>query len=454
MWSLFSKPALYRRLQKHFDCNPEGLPVVEQKYEMHDRSNCQLTIDSFAKQSDPPLEVIGVISNEEYDGISLARIAHSQTAAKYDEGPVQFFDEELPREQRLSCIRRGLILFHVAREPIALLLFDNLFGHAMGIHASIMARTKEKAEAFARQFAKLVREGPALRGHVLSLTRDCLGVSILKFHKLPEINRDQVILPESLLQRIERHTISFSQHAARLSAAGRHLKRGILLHGPPGTGKTLTAMYLAARMPGRTVFLMTGSGLGSIETACQIARLLTPATIILEDVDLIGTERDSQAVGPNALLFELLNQMDGLADDADLLFILTTNRPEILEPALATRPGRIDQAISVPLPDEDCRRRIFSLYAKGLKLEVRELDSIIERMEGVSAAFIREVLRKGAVIAALDDEEELIVRDQHLNEALAELLVEGGPLTHSLLGAKKEVKGFGAARQGCADGRC
>ena len=57
--------------------------------------------------------------------------------------------------------------------------------------------------------------------------------------------------------------------------------------------------------------------------------------------------------------------MDGLADDADLLFVLTTNRPDILEPALAARPGRIDQAIEVPPPDADCRRRLLELYGKG-----------------------------------------------------------------------------------------
>src|SRR5439155_2943270 len=97
------------------------------------------------------------------------------------------------------------------------------------------------------------------------------------------------------------------------------------------------------------------------------------------DVDLIGTEREHQSVGANALLFELLNQMDGLADDADLLFVLTTNRPEILEPALAARPGRIDQAIEVPPPDADCCRRLLALYGQGLNLEGVNWERLVER---------------------------------------------------------------------------
>jgi ATP-dependent 26S proteasome regulatory subunit len=166
--------------------------------------------------------------------------------------------------------------------------------------------------------------------------------------------------------------------------------------------------------------------------------MLAPATVILEDVDLIGTERHMQTVDANALLFELLNQMDGLADDADILFLLTTNRPDILEPALASRPGRIDQAIEVPPPDAACRRRLLELYSRGLRLELTALDRLIERTEGVSGAFIRELLRKAAVFAAEDDgESPLVVRDSHLEEALAELLVAGGPLTQSLLGAAK-----------------
>ncbi len=141
-------------------------------------------------------------------------------------------------------------------------------------------------------------------------------------------------------------------------------------------------------------------------------------------------------VDANALLFELLNQMDGLADDADILFILTTNRPDVLEPALAARPGRIDQAIEVPPPDEDCRRRLFALYSRGLALNIEQLDDFIRRTSGVSAAFIRELLRKAAVIAAIETDGDLIVKDEHIHEALAELLVAGGPLTQSLLGAK------------------
>jgi ATP-dependent 26S proteasome regulatory subunit len=71
--------------------------------------------------------------------------------------------------------------------------------------------------------------------------------------------------------------------------------------------------------------------------------------IVLEDVDLVAQERMFGPFGSSPVLFELMNEMDGLEDDADIAFILTTNRPDALEPALAARPGRVDLAVELPL---------------------------------------------------------------------------------------------------------
>jgi ATP-dependent 26S proteasome regulatory subunit len=279
-----------------------------------------------------------------------------------------------------------------------------------------------------------MRRQSVYRGKIVSLeaTRDG-GVDV-KFHHLPRVERDQIILPEGILERIERQTVRFSELKADLQRMGRHIKRGVLLYGPPGTGKTFTAMYLASRMPDRTILLLTGRTLGLIEQSCAMARLLQPATVILEDVDLVAEERTRQNMGCNAVLFELLNQMDGLSDDADVLFMLTTNRPDILEPALASRPGRIDQAIEVPLPDAACRGRLIDLYGRGLSLELGDRERLVSRTKGVSAAFIRELMRRAALFAA--DQGAAKVSDKHIDGALQELAVEGGDLTHSLLGAR------------------
>lgn len=431
-------PALLSRLAAHFGRDPATLPVVAQSFAPYERANLQLALDELLAEPGRTAEVVGVLALEEYRSSGLARVANAASAMHFGEGPVESADEPMPNGAHLGCVKNGLYLVTDADGPLALMQSEGDRPWRAELTVEVMAPDRGRAEAFGRKLARLTRHGKAFRGHTLSLEQDCHGGTQVRFHRLPSVGRAELILPESLLRRIERHTLSFTRHAERLRAAGRHLKRGLLLHGPPGTGKTLTAMYLASQMPGRTVLIVTGSGAGSIEPACRLAKMLAPSTVILEDVDLIGTERARQTVGANALLFELLNQMDGLAEDCDVLFVLTTNRPDVLEPALASRPGRIDQALEVPPPDAECRRRLFELFARGLTLELADWDRVIARTEGVSGAFVRELIRRAAVFAA--DEEagpgELVVRDHHLDEALGELLVAGGALTQSLLGAR------------------
>jgi hypothetical protein len=432
------EPVLLQRLRSHFGCDPSALPVVEQQFATYERANLHLALAEMLGDPRRRSQLLGVIILQEYQGASLARLSRAASARSYDQGPVEYADVPLPGDQHLGCVKNGLYLVREDDRPLAVLLTEPARPWQPQIDVEVMAPDREDAEKFSRQLSRLTRHGKAFRGHVLSLQQDCRGGLQIHFHRIPPIGRDELILPESLLRRVERHTLSFNRNAERLRAAQRHLKRGLLLHGPPGTGKTLTAMYLVTQMPGRTVLLLTGAGMSSIETACKLARMLAPATVILEDVDLIGTQRNLQTVDANALLFELLNQMDGLADDTDIIFVLTTNRPDILEPALAARPGRIDQAIEIPPPDAECRRRLFELFGRGLRVQLEDWDRLVARTAGVSGAFIRELLRKAAVFAAEDDGgPELVVRDRHVEEALAELLVAGGPLTQSLLGATR-----------------
>ena len=103
-------------------------------------------------------------------------------------------------------------------------------------------------------------------------------------------------------------------------------------------------------------------------------------------------------------------------------------------PSLAARPGRIDQAVEVPVPDLECRRRLFELYGQRLRVSA-PLEPYVERTAGASAAFIRELLRKAALFAA-DDGGELEVKARHFDEALHEMVVEGGDLTKSVRGAQ------------------
>jgi len=110
-------------------------------------------------------------------------------------------------------------------------------------------------------------------------------------------------------------------------------------------------------------------------------------------------DRNESGVCSQAILNQLLNEMDGLKEDSDILFILTTNRPDVLEEALAQRPGRVDQAIEIPLPDKDCRSRLLQLYGGTVNIPENVIQIIVKKTEGVSASFIKELIRRSLQIS-------------------------------------------------------
>jgi ATP-dependent 26S proteasome regulatory subunit len=176
----------------------------------------------------------------------------------------------------------------------------------------------------------------------------------------------------------------------------------------------------------------------------SLARLLQPTLVVIEDVDLIGRAREDMD-GPceESLLNKLLNEMDGLKEDADILFVLTTNRPEQLEMALAGRPGRIDQAIEIPLPDDVGRQQLVRLYGRGLTMSDAIVQEAAKRTNGVSAAFIKEMVRRTAQAAIQRGGETIKVDD--LAKALDNMLFTGGKLNIKLLGGAKGAPDSGAA---------
>ena len=112
--------------------------------------------------------------------------------------------------------------------------------------------------------------------------------------------------------------------------------------------------------------MITAEQVGLLGEYMTLARLLQPSVVVIEDVDLIARDRTTMdSPCEEVLLNKLLNEMDGLRPDADILFVLTTNRPEALEAALASRPGRVDQAIEFPLPDEEGRDQAGPALRQG-----------------------------------------------------------------------------------------
>ena len=428
------EPPLRLRLAEHLGADPRELPIVSRGLEGWDRPNFQVAIDIWSKGRE--VEIIGLPVMHGYRAGLAEMVRGSEFLARIEPGAPEYVSVPLGGSESVTCVTSGCWLVRDDDGPLVAMLKSADHGMGESLELEVIAPQRERGEQVLAELWRLMAEHNVYRGRVLELRsrhfHEDEGAP-LTVRTLPSIPREAIVLPDGVLERIERQAFGIAEHAERLRASGRHLRRGLLLHGPPGTGKTLTAMYLAAAMPDRTVVMLTGQTLGAVGTSIDLATALQPAMVVLEDVDLVAMDREYEPT--NAILFELLNGMDGLDEDHDVLFVLTTNRADLLEPALAARPGRIDQAVQLPLPDADGRRRLLRLYGQGLDVTLDDDSPLIAALEGVSPAFIRELLRRAALLAAEGSEGPLHVSGSHLEDALQELREGAGELTNTLLGA-------------------
>lgn len=356
--------------------------------------------------------------------------------------PLEHEDVDIGESIPVRCLKSTVWLCSQARQRLAVLLTPIIkHGEVAGWQVEIATLPKahdaDSSQGILLELERCISQARSYRGKVISLEKrdNYSGKSgSVRVHKLREVSREQVILPEKTLKLLERNVTDFIAHRHQLKELGMSLKKGLLFYGPPGTGKTHTIHYLASQLPEHTTLLITADQVGLLDEYMQLARFLQPAMIILEDVDLIARARTSMGSPcEESLLNKLLNEMDGLREDASLLFVLTTNRPEELEAALASRPGRVDQAIEFPLPDAEGRRKLMRLYAGRLQISEEITTLIVKKTQGASAAFIKELMRRAAQFMVRAGGSDQLSTKQ-VEEALDEMLFAGGSLNLKLLG--------------------
>jgi hypothetical protein len=453
-------------LRDHLGPGAAQFPVVSSSWPAYDQVNVQFGVEAWLAQPGRESDLTGLTGYRHMD-FGLADLLGPSRGWHYDVGVgnVQMSAQASgPGGQTHPCVQCGIYLVDEPDgSPRAVLLRGpDERGPSEKVTVQVCAPDEAAAQRVMDELRRSAVERNVFRGHVITFGGEVFGDgrSLLSFQDRPHIDRSQVVLPGPVLDGIERHVLGVAEHARRLTAAGQHLKRGLLLYGAPGTGKTHTIRYLLGRLPSFTVIILSGGSLGYIGEACSVARTLQPALIVVEDVDLIAEER-THFKGKSPLLFELLNEMDGLGADVDVTFLLTTNRADLLEEALAARPGRVDHAAELPLPDAAARQQLIGLYRGGLALDLTDPDAPVRRTEGVTASFLKELLRRAALLAAErsaatpedaaapEDEaaagagaagaEPLRVTNADMAGALDQLLDVRNQLTQTLLGGVRKA---------------
>lgn len=420
-------------LTAHLDSPAGSLPVVVEEIPPHRFVDADIQLAELAG-ADPQFRLAGIGGGDQRHHHSLSDML--QQAQQYPNFPLAQPDYTNlavgPDEQR-QAVALGLWLFRYEGRPLAVLQRDaNPRYGRQSASLEVLAGSSDLAAAFLAEFRRRMQNHSVLKGQVISLVMGEYGPSAagVTFHARPELSASEVVLPEGLLQRVSDHALAIAEHRSTLARYGQHLKRGVLLYGRPGTGKTHTVRYLLSRSADTTAILLAGGSLARISEAAAMARALQPSIVVLEDCDLIAEDR-SFGHGPQPLLFEVLDAMDGLASDADVAFVLTTNRVDMLERALAQRPGRVDLAVEIPLPALPERVALLKLYARDIPFSDAALDEAAARTGDTTASFARELIRRAVVAAAMDG---TAVADGHLLTAVEHLMADGEALTRSLLG--------------------
>ena len=364
------------------------------------------------------------------------------SALEYDSFDV---GEAEPRQ----CVKHALWFLMHGSQPMALLWTSETSHSGCGFQTKLrldVANVKSTnsdavAQDFFRHLERTIGEATTYRGKILSLesNSDYRGHSGgIVVHQLKTVPRDDVILPESTVRLLERNAIRFVNQRPELAKLGMPTKKGLLLYGPPGTGKTYTIHYLIGALSGHTTLLVTAEQVGLLDEYITLARLLQPSVLVLEDVDLIGRERNGMEVGRESLLNKLLNEMDGL-HDAEILFLMTTNRPEALESTLAARPDESTRPSSSHFPDEAGRQKLIRLYAAGAAVSDEVVAHTARITEGVSLPSLRSSYGAGFPVSPRmpPNGAEIRVLQNDVDQAIDELLYAGGSLNRTLLGADR-----------------
>jgi cell division protease FtsH len=374
--------------------------------------NFFINLFSYSGQEVALSEIVSDISNEQYD----------QVVIKDDVVNLEFTPEEEEYIKKYALISDDTDFYSVAAdagidiksldnvyyEPAIAITFGDILTLIMILGAFVLAYFFIK---------NMKKSGGQIFDFGQSKARLLMG-------KKTGVGFEDVAGIEEVKDEVK-EIVDFLKHPKKYEAAGARIPKGVLLTGAPGTGKTLLARAVAgeASVPffhasgSEFEEMLVGAGASRVRDLFNKAKKASPCIIFIDEIDAVAKKRGTvlHSGAGEQTLNQILVEMDGLEERANVIVLAATNRPDVLDPAIL-RPGRFDRTVHVPMPDFKGRREILNVHSKGKKFtEDVNLDAIAKKTIGYSGADLENLLNEAAIMAALEDRK--IINQEDLSEA-------------------------------------
>jgi len=355
--------------EKFLGVKMENISATEKEYEAYERQQAIFAINKFVENE---CKIVKTVNLDDEDG-SIAPV---------------YEQVRIGRNKYEKLLISGEIFLTWKKTRIIVYLY---FQGSWTRKITLIHRTKDAKQVneFSKKFRTFMQKHNLYKGEKLIY----LPRNIFDFLEYPELGWNDVVLKDDVKEEIDLNITFMLDNAVECLHSGIPWRRGLIFGGIAGTGKTQVCRILCNKVPeGVTVIWATPKALyeaNTINTLFEAARYFQPTLLIIEDIDFIGRDR---SIDDDDVLGELLTQLDGNDPNHGLFIVATTNRPELLDLALANRPSRFDVKVNFNVPEDEERKKLIKLFTRKMKFESPlNYSKISLSMGGLTGAHIKEI---------------------------------------------------------------
>jgi cell division protease FtsH len=299
-----------------------------------------------------------------------------------------YTDVNTDYDKHENLIMRGQLL--VEKDDARLVVTVDAFaGYPATVQVQGPEEQKDKIKAFVKGVIDIAEKENFYRGKKIEFA------GRIRFLNVEGKSWHSIILDGATKRELKANTVEFLRRGKRWLGFGIPRKRGVLLAGEPGTGKTLICKALMTEAEGITCITTSAYQLsedGYITDLYEMAEDLSPCMVFIEDIDLIGLNREEYHYQHGPALLSLLNVLDGVEEKHEIVTVATTNNWEALDRAISHRPSRFDRVIRLSLPSLKERRELVGLLCQKIPVDVPTQDYISTKAEGCTPAQLQEIV--------------------------------------------------------------